>query len=56
MSELETPTMAAFNILIDAHMHAKVTTAKPATSCGTTANKQMNLGRGGQNNSVGGRN
>ena len=34
MSELETPTMAAFNILIDAHMHAKATSAKPAFSCG----------------------
>ena len=38
MSELETPTMAAFNILIDAHMHAKATSAKPASSCGAQAN------------------
>ena len=44
MSELETPTMAAFNILIDKHMHAKATTVKPATSCGTVANKQKKLG------------
>ena len=44
MSELETPTMAAFNILIDARMHAKATTAKHATSCGTIANKQKNAG------------
>ena len=56
MSELETPTMAAFNILIDAHMHTKATTAKPATCCGTTAYKQKNTGRGGQNNSSRGRN
>ena len=56
MSELETPTMAEFNILIDAHMHAKVNSAKSATSCGTTANKQKNAGRVGQINSGGGRN
>ena len=55
MSELETPTMAAFNILIDAHMHAKATSAKPASSCGAQANQQKNTGRGGQNSS-GGRN
>ena len=55
MSELETPTMAAFNILIDAHMHAKATSAKPASSCGAQANKQKNTGQGGQN-SGGGRN
>ena len=56
MSELETQTRAALNIPIDAHMHAKATTAKPATSCGTTANKQKNAGWDGQNNSIGGRN
>ena len=55
MSKLETPTMGAFNILIDAHMHAKATSAKPASSCGAQANKQKNPGRGGQN-SGGGRN
>ena len=55
MSELETPTMAASNILIDAHMHAKVTVAKPASSCGAQANRQKNTGRGSQN-SGGGRN
>lgn len=55
-SELETLTTAAFNILIDAHMHAKASTAKPATSCGPTANKQKNTGRGEQNNSGGERN
>ena len=49
MSELETPTMAAFNILIGAHMHAKATSAKPASSCGAQANKQKNTGRGSQN-------
>ena len=42
--------------IIDAHMHAKVTPAKPAISCGTTANKQKNVRRGSQNNSGGGRN
>ena len=42
MSELETPTMAAFNILTDAHMHAKATSAKPASSCGAQANRQNN--------------
>ena len=52
MSELETPTMAAFNILIDAHMHAKATSAKPASSCGAQANKQKNTGRGGQNSGL----
>ena len=51
----KTPTMGAFNILIDAHMHAKATSAKPASSCGAQANKQKNSGRVGQN-SGGGRN
>ena len=55
MSELETPTMASFHILIDAHMHAKATSAKPASSRGAQANKQKNSGWGGQN-SGGGRN
>ena len=53
MSKLETPTMAAFNILIDAHMHAKATSAKPASSCGAQANKQKNAGRWGQNSGEG---
>ena len=52
MSELETPTMAAFNILIDAHMHAKAMSAKPASSCGAQANKPKNTGREGQNSGV----
>ena len=47
--------MVAFNILIDTHMHAKATSAKPASSCGAQANKQINSGRRGQN-SGGGRN
>ena len=55
MSELETPTLAAFNILIDAHMHTKATSAKPASSCGAQANRQKSTGRGSQN-SGGGRN
>ena len=53
MSELETPSIAAFNILIDAHMHAKATSAKPTSSCGSQANKQKSAGQGGQNSGRG---
>ena len=57
MNQLETLDMAAFNILIDSHMQAKATTAKPATSNSPVANKQRNTGWGGPNNAnSGGRN
>ena len=44
MSELEEPTIAAFNTLIDEHMHSKAT-ANAASSART--NSQPNRGRGG---------
>ena len=52
MSQLEEPTIAAFNMLIDAHMHSK-TTANAASSART--NSQPNRGRGnnGRNNQLG---
>ena len=43
MSELEEPTIAAFNTLIDAHIHSKAT-ANAASSART--NSQPNRGRG----------
>ena len=44
MSELEEPTIAAFNTLIDAHIHSKAT-ANAESSART--NSQPNRGRGG---------
>lgn len=43
MSELEEPTMAAFNTLIDAHMHSKATAAEDSSA---RTNSQPNRGRG----------
>ena len=48
MSELEEPTIAPFNTLIDAHMHSKAT-ANAASSART--NSQPNRGRGGNGRS-----
>ena len=45
MSELEEPTVDAFNTLIDGHMHNK------AKSSASSANTQPNRGRGGNGRS-----
>ena len=52
MSELEEPTIAAFNILIDAHMHSKAT-ANAASSARTNCQPSRGRGGNGRNNQSG---
>ena len=47
MSELEMPNLASFNVLIDAHMHAKATQVPAATALYTQGRGGYRGGRGG---------
>ena len=48
MSELKEPTIAAFNTMIDAHMHSKATSIAASSA---RTNSQPNWGRGGKGQS-----
>ena len=53
LSKLENPTMPAFSVLIDAHMHAKATAGSSSAAAAATSSAPSNKGQGKKKNSSG---